>query len=360
MVVFLLWLWQQPVWGSPEAGIYQKLTPHRTAFSPKVGIFLLDPEKFWILHFGFDGELIKRIGGKGQGPGELVHPMGLEVNQEHLLVYDQGFINLYDQNGTFLQKVYPPESVAQFRRVTHGWIGLSGLRFGQQNDPLTLLCFDSTRQQEKELGSWRSERERLGEDVAFDREISHYNPAEAFTMVLVSKDGNWVYIQPGGEPDIHIFSMRDLKKVRTLTIDSAPIPFDTQWGEQALAYMKKKSLESGSTTRWVGRFPSHFPVIYGMGLSIEGRLSVSKWGKPLPDMNEPEKSPGNFPLQVFTATGEPTKETVFEKFMDRIIGYKPPWIYLIVFSEKDGYSFTRCTVEEIASWVGKFPLPLMD
>lgn len=58
------------------------------AVSAKKDIFVLDVKGIFIAKYDWSGKFIKKIGRKGQGPGDLNFPIGLDIFNEKILVFD--------------------------------------------------------------------------------------------------------------------------------------------------------------------------------------------------------------------------------------------------------------------------------
>jgi len=53
-------------------------------------IFILDSQAFSVAKYSWSGEFIKRIGQKGQGPGDILKPRGLDICNNKLYLLDSG------------------------------------------------------------------------------------------------------------------------------------------------------------------------------------------------------------------------------------------------------------------------------
>lgn len=76
-------------------------------FGKDGSIFLAQPNEHRVVHLDSVGKLIRTIGGKGAGPGEMIMPFRLSVSETEVSVYDRalGRISIFDMAGVFLRSV---------------------------------------------------------------------------------------------------------------------------------------------------------------------------------------------------------------------------------------------------------------
>ena len=74
-------------------------------------IYVLDEAAPRILVFDFDGALVGKLGGEGQGPGEFVDPVGLSVGRNgtvHVIDPGRGSIHVWSATGQYLDSEAMP------------------------------------------------------------------------------------------------------------------------------------------------------------------------------------------------------------------------------------------------------------
>ncbi len=76
---------------------------------PGEGFYVTDTMDYSIKHFSAQGELIKKQGRKGQGPGEFLAPRSLEVTDDYIYVMDQYLngIHKFERDGLEFVKIIP-------------------------------------------------------------------------------------------------------------------------------------------------------------------------------------------------------------------------------------------------------------
>ena len=79
----------------------------KVAFDASGNLHILDPEAMRIVVVDQDGNLLREIGGQGEGPGELSHPYGFEILRDgRIVIYDfPRTWQLYDPQGAFLEDI---------------------------------------------------------------------------------------------------------------------------------------------------------------------------------------------------------------------------------------------------------------
>lgn len=76
---------------------------------PGKGFYVTDTMDYSIKHFSAQGELIKKQGRKGQGPGEFLAPRSLEMTDDYIYVMDQYLngIHMFERDGLNFAKIIP-------------------------------------------------------------------------------------------------------------------------------------------------------------------------------------------------------------------------------------------------------------
>ena len=79
----------------------------KVAFDASGNLHIFDPEAMRIVVVDRDGDLLREIGGYGEGPGELSHPFGFEILRDgRIVIYDfPATWELYDPQGAFVEEI---------------------------------------------------------------------------------------------------------------------------------------------------------------------------------------------------------------------------------------------------------------
>jgi hypothetical protein len=70
---------------------------------PADGMYVTDTMDYSLKHFSHSGELLKKQGRKGQGPGEFLAPRSLEITEKYIYVTDQYLTGIHVFNRTDLE-----------------------------------------------------------------------------------------------------------------------------------------------------------------------------------------------------------------------------------------------------------------
>lgn len=98
---------------------------------PKGNIYVTDSIDCFIKKFSKDGKLLKKGGGKGQGPGEFLAPRLVRYFKNALYVNDQHIpgIQIFDDNLNYMGKIPLKVLVVDFKVINEELIALTTLTF---------------------------------------------------------------------------------------------------------------------------------------------------------------------------------------------------------------------------------------
>lgn len=116
------------------ADVYQIVADERSQC-----LFVFDRTRENVLQFAFDGKFIRRIGGKGQGPGEFLGPIGIAFLTENTFALASLSLQklfLYDYEGKLYHSFFLGDTSAGYRIIPAGITGY-GHRIMVSNE----MCF---------------------------------------------------------------------------------------------------------------------------------------------------------------------------------------------------------------------------
>jgi len=223
--------------------------------------FLLDYTEAIIYQYDLAGQQVKTFGGKGQGPGTFDQAHRLTWLGHRLYVHDFRSVQVYDEDGTFLERIKNPHEVWP-RKVASGWLGLKG---ALTESELLLIYYREDYSRTEVIASW---------DVPAMPDQFSSNVIQYLDAMVVSKDGRWAFIKPRYSGDLWKFSV-DKRELSLLALDLPPIPYDPEIGRERVRTLneRRKRLGRGSL-----RFdiPETYPPISTIHLTLDGNLAVKR------------------------------------------------------------------------------------
>jgi hypothetical protein len=86
-----------------EQGIFLKTTP-KIVVDISGNVYALDNKLHTIFKFDKNGNFVKKIGGNGQGPGELQYPFFISLGVEEIYILDNLGVSIFDTMGRFTNR----------------------------------------------------------------------------------------------------------------------------------------------------------------------------------------------------------------------------------------------------------------
>ena len=99
------------------------------AVDPQGNIYLSDAMDYSLKRFDSQGNLIKKAGGKGQGPGEFMAPRLLDCSENYLYATDQDFrgLKVFDRELNFVRNIMIKMLVYDIRILSDSEIAVTSL-----------------------------------------------------------------------------------------------------------------------------------------------------------------------------------------------------------------------------------------
>jgi len=269
-----------------ETGVFQALQPGEAQVRANGDVYILNFRESQVVLFSADGQLKRKIGRKGKGPGEFTFPAQFFVSEDKLYIYDflENQLSAFKANGDYLNRYTIKDRDVALARTTNGWVvGTWGMI--AMGRPCETYWTDETFSERVVLakadncgysdGSWSMDDDKTGMEVGFFSRLATY------PSLTASPDGKKVFLG-----DMEVFKIQVIdatKKVVSHTIqrDDKPVPFDKEWGTIGLDEVKKKWRQEGSTMKVVVNSPEYFPVIRTILFDPDGNMMVNRWrGRP--------------------------------------------------------------------------------
>ena len=99
------------------------------AVDPQGNIYLSDAMDYLLKRFDSQGHLIKKAGGKGQGPGEFMAPRLLDCSANYIYATDQNFrgLKVFDRELNFIRNIKIKVLVSDLRVLSDSEIAVTTL-----------------------------------------------------------------------------------------------------------------------------------------------------------------------------------------------------------------------------------------
>lgn len=215
-------------------------------------IYVLDSRAPKLIKFGPDGSSLFSIGRKGQGPGEFMVPMMMELGkQDSILVYDVGNRRLSyfsAATGALIEE----KSTARLGRLFRVDDDSQGFFFGTLNLPGPGLAVQIVSRYSPSLEPIK-EFFRV-EDKPLGKEVRPYGPRALFRVLsddrlLVASDAEYKFYWYGAKGDL----------LRTVQTDYRPVAFTAADKER---YIKAYTADGGPLPNdEIFVFPDKYPPI---------------------------------------------------------------------------------------------------
>jgi hypothetical protein len=321
-------------WQYVETDIFQPIRPGDIAVHPDGSIYVRNFQDAEVHHVGKDGKLIKKIGGKGKGPGEFTYPRYTRFFKGKLYVYDllNAQISIFEEDGTFIERIDTPERGIALAKGSGGWLygtwSTFGAPTGEENPTAELLWADEKFGNPKKVIEGMPKGHSQGSSVTSDgTNISAvFSPITAQAQMVSSN--SHAYISHPTEAMIYVYSFEAQKLLDPLVFDHKPVPFDTEWAnEQFLRSREGSRPGEPPLSQWKKIFPDTFPAVRGLFIDPDGNIVVDRWrGRP----------DDNHHLITLTPKGEVIPNTYEHDFLERYLGQSEDgFVYISIFDEEE-------------------------
>ncbi len=137
------------------------------AVDPRGNIYLSDAMDYSLKRFDSQGNLIKKGGGKGQGPGEFMAPRLLDCSENYLYATDQYFrgLKVFDSELNFVRNVMIKMLVSDLKILSDSEIAVTSLPMFEKP---AVFIFDQEGKLTREIKYSEKDSSLLMDVVSFD------------------------------------------------------------------------------------------------------------------------------------------------------------------------------------------------
>jgi hypothetical protein len=321
-------------WQYAETDIFQPIRSVDVAVHPDGSIYIRNFQDAEVHHVSKEGKLIKKIGGKGKGPGEFTYPRFIRFAEGKLYVYDllNAQISVFEEDGTFIERIETPDRGIALAKGNGGWLYGTWSTFsgppGDPNATADLVWVDEKFGNNKTVIEAMPKGQGQGSMMFSDGTNTNaiYSPITAQAQ-MVSTDSH-AYISHPTEAKIYVFDFEAQKLLDPIVFDYKPIPFDTDWAnEQFLASREGSRPGEPPLGDWKKMYPDTFPAIRDLMVDPDGNLVIDRWrGRP----------DDNHYLLTLTPKGEVLPNKYEYDFLERYLGQSQDgFVYISIFNEDE-------------------------
>lgn len=345
-IIFLLFFYTNSEWMIPSTGIYQPLKKDEVALTPQGEIFILNFNEAQICHYDASGKLKNEIGFKGEGPGGLVSPWSMFLEEGRLFVHDRNndTVSIFDKNDDFVKRIRLPQRGLALFKVSNGWVYGDWHYTFTPNKPAQVVWVDQNFENPIRLLSLKEKGTASG--LTVNKSDGHSEGILTLvgnTPYMVAH-GNRVFVAEAVGLKIHVFDVITKKEVRLIRISAKPIPFDNGWAKREVEEIQK----SYTTFKIQLKKLDYFPIIRDFKLGHDGLLYIDRW------RGDPENH--HFQL-VLDELGKEIKTGYDFETFQRVIGQTGDWVYVTDFNKDNEEAFlTRCLKSELDAYVAGHPI----
>jgi len=306
----------------PLPDIFHTIGGRMTALTDDF-LFVLDHRESIVYQYNTAGKLVKTFGGKGQGPGRFSRPFMLTWINGVLTVRDFKAAHSYNGRGEFLSMIKTPPNLIPFR-VVGGWVALRGF---PTDSEIELVFYDEKFSHATPTLSWDvPARPIMSDTVVVD-----------YDELVVSPDGEWVYVKPRDSSTLWRVNARS-REIKVIELNLSPIAFDPEHADRLNKSWKKMGLPQRKA-------PKVYPPILSVNVTFRGNLAITRWlHSPNGRLPQPPEQWRKKTLLMLDRDGEPIIPEPTELYSSLIVSIDKDWVYHVHFDpESETASIIRVT-----------------
>jgi hypothetical protein len=230
-------------------------------------IYVLDNQTATIRVFNKQGEYLKTIGKKGQGPGELISPRTIQITpQNEIMVYDFGIrrLTFFSLEGEFLRHVSAAKALVLGDTKMDSQGNIISIYVDREN--ISLIKYDSNLEPSLTISS---------ESLDWNRDPSIYEVMRPMPYFSVTREDEIIY----GYSDKYEILVYDSggELIRKILKEYDPKPVTEKDKEDHINYI---SGGRGLPKELKVVFPKHLLPFMSISLDDQGRIFVGTLERP--------------------------------------------------------------------------------
>jgi len=237
---------------------------HSIAVDDRERIFVLDIQEANMKVFDRDGNYIRKIGTKGQGPGEMIRPWSVFItNQNEIIIHDRAKRRM----------IYYSSDGNQIKSVSLSKVFIRSISLDSKGNFIADIHIRKPKEQLLELCKFDSDFNNLRSYVSYPDPWSGQttiNPFVPYLCWAVDKNDNIIY----GYTDKYEFYVLNPEGNLIRKIIRKYTPLKISRDE------KKMLIEQPKNIPFKSDIPKYYPPYYQFMLDDEGRIFVQTYEQP--------------------------------------------------------------------------------
>lgn len=278
---------------------------------PEGNIFALDTKDCNIKVYDKEGKFLRRIGKKGQGPGELGTSSGILMTGDgQILVEDVSNrrLALFKRSGEFIKSISTADKLGLVSLILDPQGGFAGREMGLTEGNVKM--FFEIKKYNQDLKPLFS-LDKIEIPILLPGSGAKINPMEIMSIYQIDKDGR-IYYGRNAEYEIKIYD-REGNHIRTIQKE-----YDrTKIAKEDIDEMMERigsAGPAGANLKDMLTFPEYFPPFQQFFLDDRGRLYVRTYSK--------GKAKHEYEVDVFDAEGRFIAQFISKSELQLIKGDK--------------------------------------
>lgn len=276
-----------PRWSLQDTELFGGLLAEQVVYFPGKGFFVMDADNNAVLQFNMAGEKVGVIGGRGQGPGEVMRLMGIAASGDRLVLRDFRKLEVFDSAGTWQQTLTTSGPVSHHKPVGDGWAYLRNTLVLEEDNPLQLYLAGQDLTAPRLIKDVGTQFARSGKVIQSPMlsmgKPFKYNPARSTSQLVTSSDRQFFMFHPAHTSELYIYDGHGRLQGSPITLEGKRLPFSEDYGNRQLARMRESLANRPRPVEVEADFPEFFPMIYRIESLWDNCFRVVKYG-PMPDV----------------------------------------------------------------------------
>ena len=286
--------------------------------------------------FSESGDLVRVVGQKGEGPGDLNFPTVVRYLDGKIYVRELNYISVFDDEGHHLGKVKLGDAFV-LRKIRNGWI-----RFVSDRTQSRLKWHSEDMAKTKELLSLD-----ISGSPVFKNGQRMLNPIRDVAIPIIDSSNGLAYVSQPGAFVVFVIDLNKLEVIRTIeNHEHSKIPADMKQLQKDFEQIASAIKKRAPQIKLVPDIPDYLPPIRHMATRPSGGLLVFT----------NTKAPDKHDVYAFDKCGNQTT-TMVKRFSDtgRIIGTNSEWVFVTAYPDEE-FAIAKVRQDQVQKFIKENPI----